>query len=142
MGKFFNILFIAVALMVLLQLYGINTGNDDLFNQLGLSTDNQDVDFTGGGLGAFLLSDTGILALLALGGGIIVGFILTRDIGQTLKTGFVTGFAGAYLGTFKALVSFGSGAFPAWANAILLIIFSLLGVGLLITFPEWIGGHD
>lgn len=127
-------------LILFLTFMGVNTGLDDVLVSVGIMESGT---VTGGNLGGSslfgeLFTGTGFLVTLGLTSIISIGlYIGTKDI-NILFAPFIIFVAQLYIKTFYSITKLVGGTGYEWATNIVILIFSLLGLGFIFACVDYL----
>ena len=151
MGKVWNYVFIASALVIFLRFAGIPTGADAIFNLMGIT-------FTpGGNVGNVTTSSTGfyntlfqlsgdlkgiLVALTAAAAGIAIGFATKAKFENIILLPLITTTLVIYLQTFVGLMQYTISLGQYWITAIIIILLLPFTIGFILALAEFFRGSD
>lgn len=133
--KVYNFLILTLGIMILLELAGINVTGLDL-SVFGLGTTSSNL--SGSNFYIFLIAALSV----ALGGGIIVGFITGGKPENYVILPIIIFHLVVIVKTWHNLLVHGFAIYPGWISALIVAIFGPLCVGFILSLAEFFRGTD
>lgn len=151
--KVWNYLFIAITMMLVMTFLGFQLGGfTQLFNLLHITYQPDTGTMTNVTLSASSLfsqlfgnnSDINgiLLALVGAGGAVVVGLFARVNIENLILLPFITGTIVLFVEAFVSIMNIAIATFPAWASAVILVIFIPFTVGFIVAMAEFFRGSD
>jgi hypothetical protein len=140
---------ILTGLMIFLHIAGLPSGASPVFNLVGISFSQnntiQNVSMSAGGFYNTIFStETGNkgFLILAIGAGIVVGFLTKQSTENFILLGFSTGIGVLYAGTLFGLITYVVSLGDTFTSTLLVLILTPLTIGYLFSLAEFFRGTD
>ena len=145
--KFWNYIMLFTTVMLVLEFAGMETGFTSIFEDLGISfnDDNEltSADVGGSGLWDELFGITGaLLTIAATAGIIIVGLLSRSQVENYVLLPVTIWITTLFIGTIGLIIKSSLALGQAWMGALLGIILIPLGVGFIVSAAEFFRASD
>lgn len=144
--KLWNYVFMATGLIIVLNVFGIETGSAELLEAIGISFNNGQVTSVSTSWSTFwnLLfnSTTGILTLTGIVGGIAVSFFAKGRLENFIILPVITGILALFVATFIEIIQSALASGSYFFGTIITVLFVPLTIGYILALVEFFRGTD
>jgi len=136
--KVFNYIIILTGIILLLQMAGIPTGAQGVFNLVGLGTSEASVSASP--LFDAIFGSVGIL--IGIITGIAIGIFTRASPENFIILPLITGSLALFVTSFVTIMNYSLAIHPTWISAIIVLILGPLTVGFILSLVEFFRGTD
>ena len=143
MSKLANTSILLLGVTLLLQLAGIPTGLQSLFNLVGLNIGSSGLTGFSGQSSTFAQGIIGVGGLFALAGAAgIIGGLLTRcSFEWAVLAAYASGIVIIFIATFVSIINYAA-SMDGWIRNSVIFVYGLLGVAFIWGVMDWVFNRE
>lgn len=134
--KVWNYTFLAIGMMLLLQMAGLDNGFGAILSVFGIGISSVDIQ------NSFFYSQIGIILAVTTLASIAISFFTRTSPENYILRPLITSVLVLFVGTFASIMQYSNANYPGWISYIIMLIFGPMTVGYILALFEWFRGTD